>query len=110
MVKGDMVKGDVVKGDVVRGEREVVYVFDGLKQQVNRLDIRDKDFMIAEIGKGYADWLPGKNKDQENISGAGSDSFNALVLYDNDMQPYRQIYYSEDYIPTIERLNSELND
>jgi len=93
---------------VLAGAWEAGMVFDSLHQQVEWQAMKRRSFMVAEIGQGHADWLPTRGGSGEIATGAGTNSFDALVLYDHKMQPYRQIYYGESCAPAVERLEIEL--
>jgi hypothetical protein len=94
---------------VLDGTYEAGMVFDINNQPVDFDQIQGRSFMVAEIDRGYSDWLPGKDK-EGNVSGvAGTNSFDALIMYDKNMKPYFQRACHDDYKLSMSKFNRLLS-
>lgn len=94
--------------DILHGQLGSALIFDARKRPVDVRQLAGKPFLVAEAGKGYADWIAATGEEGQAIGVAGINSFDALILRGPDMAPYYQLTAIGGYETAVEKLSDKL--
>ncbi|MCO6478365.1 MAG: hypothetical protein J5I94_17175 [Phaeodactylibacter sp.] len=94
--------------EILHGQLGSALIFDASRRPVDVRLLAGKPFLVAEVDKGYADWIAATDREGEVTGVAGTNSFDALILRGPDMAPYYQLTTLGNYEVAVEKLSGKL--